>query len=336
MSIFIRLAFAGLVGVLCFSSATAQTVVSSNLLLVDPGSGHMAKLQVPALTGPLTYNLPNSNGTLLITNGSGVSSGWLLGGNDLSSAGPSDNKLGTSTTQDLILIAGNDGRMQLSNATSNVTLLDGTKLSFEETGGSNVSSFVAGAQSDDINYTLPTAAPAAGQVLTATNVTGPSPFAVTLGWENAIVTPVFKETTTDAATVDQDAYVELTDLTTSVFANAIYEFEIVLGNQNTNGTQNADIALEFPSGTATFVFEQMKTIAFMDYTSPTYISGSGSPAAVTGVVTRTTLHNYRIRGILKVGATAGDLKLMYKMNSGENGTRNFVIKAGSYLVLRSF
>ncbi len=46
----------------------------------------------------------------------------------------------------------------------------------------NFSSFVAGAQSTDINYTLPTAQPTANQVLTATAISGTGPYAVTLGW----------------------------------------------------------------------------------------------------------------------------------------------------------
>ena len=49
----------------------------------------------------------------------------------------------------------------------------------------NFSSFAAGVQSADINYTLPTSQPAANQVLTATAITGAGPYAVTLGWAAA-------------------------------------------------------------------------------------------------------------------------------------------------------
>ena len=252
MKTHLRCGFLAICTVLCFATSSAQTVVSSNLLLVDPGSGHMVKLQVPALSGPLTYSLPNSNGTLLITNGSGVSNGWLLGGNDLSAAGPTENRIGSTTAQDVVLIAADDGRMQLSNATSNVTLLDGTKLSFEEAGGTNFSSFVAGAQTSDINYTLPLTAPAAGQVLTATGVTGPSPFAVTLGWGSSGSAVTVKEVAADATNTSTTVYSTLSDLTTAVSANTDYQFELSFSADAQNNGDEMDLQFTFPSGTITY------------------------------------------------------------------------------------
>ena len=313
---------------LCIATSNAQTVVSSNLLLVDPGSGHMAKLQVPALTGPLTYSLPNSNGTLLITNGSGVSSGWLLGGNDLSSAGPADNKLGTTTTHDLVLIAGSDGRMQLSNATSNVTLLDGTKLSFEEAGGTNFSSFVAGAQTSDINYTLPTTEPAAGQVLTATNVTGPSPFAVTLGWGSSGSAVTVKEVAADATNTSTTVYSTLSDLTTAVSANTDYQFELSFSADAQNNGDEMDLQFTFPSGTITYTVMCLSNN--VDYEIATL---DASPAVVQDLNTQGTARFWKINGVVKIGATGGNLKLAFKKNAG-NATNQVRIFGGAYLSLR--
>jgi len=51
-------------------------------------------------------------------------------------------------------------------------------------GTTNYSSFQAGSQTSDINYTLPASQPATGQVLSATAITGAGPYAVTLGWAN--------------------------------------------------------------------------------------------------------------------------------------------------------
>ncbi len=49
--------------------------------------------------------------------------------------------------------------------------------------GAHYTSFVAGAQANNITYTLPTAQPSANQVLAAATITGSGPYNVTLGWQ---------------------------------------------------------------------------------------------------------------------------------------------------------
>jgi hypothetical protein len=67
------------------------------------------------------------------------------------------------------------------SVTGATTIKNGNEMRFEESGGSNYSSFKAGAQTADLEYTLPTSAPTAtNNVLKATTTTNP----LTLAWSN--------------------------------------------------------------------------------------------------------------------------------------------------------
>ncbi|MBS1903401.1 MAG: hypothetical protein JSS75_06850 [Bacteroidetes bacterium] len=72
-----------------------------------------------------------------------------------------------------------NGNVLISNNTNSAG-----SIALEEPSGSgtNVSKFVAQAQTADIVYTLPSAQPTANQVLTASSVSGAGPYAVTLAW----------------------------------------------------------------------------------------------------------------------------------------------------------
>ena len=324
MTSILRFGLLAISTVLCIATSNAQTVVSSNLLLVDPGSGHMAKLQVPALTGPLTYSLPNSNGTLLITNGAGVSSGWLLGGNDLS--GPADNRIGSTSAHDVILMANGNNLLQLSNATSNVTLLDGTKLSFEETGGTDVSSFVAGAQTSDINYTLPTTGPVAGQVLTATGVLGND---VTLGWSASNPSVVSKVVSADVNNTSNVTWVTLTDLTTALDANRVYRFDLTFSVSVVTNADDIDIQVSFPTGATTTCHMNRIDGA----TNTQVYANAASPISSLDLEVGTTATFFRVTGIIVTGGTAGNLTVDFKKNAA--GVNNGTFHQNSYLIVQN-
>ena len=65
---------------------------------------------------------------------------------------------------------------------ANLSVLNAGTFSLYESGSVNFSSFVAGAQANDLRYTLPTSQPTTNQVLTATAVSGSGPYDITLGW----------------------------------------------------------------------------------------------------------------------------------------------------------
>jgi len=87
-------------------------------------------------------------------------SGWLLSGN--SGTNPSNNYLGTSDAQDMVLRSNATERVRVYSG-GNVLLGNSNntaeELRFQEPSGSgsDYTSFIAGAQSANISYTLPTA-----------------------------------------------------------------------------------------------------------------------------------------------------------------------------------
>lgn len=319
MRIALRIAICFAVFLALSYTTTAQTVVSQHLLLVDPTTGHMIKLQVPALSGPLTLNLPTTNGTLITT-----ANGWALGGNDLSLAGPLQNQIGSTSASmtDVDLIAGGDIKLRVGATTGLVSLLDATGLAFQDGDETNVSTFTAGDQTANINYTLPTTQPAANDVLTATAVSGSGPYDVTLGWTGSIGRAVLSA---DISNIEDDVYAEMTDFKLAVEANTTYEVFMYLYNENVSGARNTDLQFTFPSGSMNVGATVYNTGAF---------TVSSSPATLSNLDTDTNPRLVIVHGILTIGATGGDLQTYFKMNSGEDGTRTVTFKTGSHLLLR--
>ncbi|MCO6466872.1 MAG: hypothetical protein J5I53_09680 [Bradyrhizobiaceae bacterium] len=239
----LRLAI-GIVGLfLSTQVVAAQTLVSQHLLLVDPTTGHMIKLEVPALTGPFTVTMPSSAGTLMTT-----TSGWALGGNNLGTPGPTDNRVGTTSNHDLVMVAGNDPKLSLSSTASDpIKILDGTGLAFQDADESNVSSFTPGDQSADIRYTLPTTQPATNTMLTATAVSGSGPYDVTLAWT---APTSYKEMAANESTTSNSVYEQLDALDIAVEANTTYIMEMYLFNQMSSIIYT-DVQFTFPSGVFT-------------------------------------------------------------------------------------
>src|SRR5205823_4518926 len=95
--------------------------------------------------------------------------------------------IGTTNTNDFVMATNGVEHARLTysatqpsfrlTAASNTA----TQLELQNPAGTFASTIKAGAQTGDINYTLPAAAPTANQMLAATAVTGTN---VTLGWSN--------------------------------------------------------------------------------------------------------------------------------------------------------
>ncbi|MCO6465065.1 MAG: hypothetical protein J5I53_00465, partial [Bradyrhizobiaceae bacterium] len=282
------------------------------------------KLQVPALSGPLTLNLPTSSGTLITT-----ANGWALGGNDLTGAGPSENRIGSTSAHDVLLVANGDPKLSISNAaTGPVTLLDGTGLSLQESGGSNVSTFTAGTQAADINYTLPTTQPAANDVLTATAVSGSGPYDVTLGWaagggSSSSTGTLASDFTISETTTETD----ITGVTVSLDANSTYEIDAVVVFELTAGNEDLRNILRGPAG----AFSWMRIV---DASSST-----GSSLSIEDNINRTDgdgSGTYAIHGFIRTFATSGNLKLTGRLVSNGGGTDTWTIKAGTFIKVKKF
>lgn len=157
----------------CAQMVVAQDSKFQRALIIPPGQQYGSFLESPTgLAGNQTFTFPSSGGTLLVSPSTGVSSAWLVGGNDVTST-PTLNKIGTTSAHDLQLVAGGAGnvRLTLDDALAAVTVNNGGQLRLEEAGGPNYSAFVAGAQTADITYRLPITAPTALQVLRANSTT---------------------------------------------------------------------------------------------------------------------------------------------------------------------
>src|SRR3989339_1632397 len=150
-------------GLLLSNSGTAGA-----LSFAEPGGTDVTAFVAQAQTGSLTYTLPagdGSNGQVLTTDGAGLlswstisggSAGWTVGAGVVYNT--TDNiGIGTSTPGQLLEVR--NGGLLLSNS--------GTAgaLSFAEPGGTDVTAFVAQAQTGSLTYTLPAGDGSSGQFL---------------------------------------------------------------------------------------------------------------------------------------------------------------------------
>lgn len=323
MRIALRIAICFAVFAALSYTATAQTVVSQHLLLVDPTTGHMIKLQVPALSGPLTLNLPTSSGTLLTT-----ANAWALGGNDLTGAGLSENRIGSTSPHDVVLVANGDPKLSISNAaTGPVTLLDGTGLAFQDADESNVSTFTAGDQTANINYTLPTTQPAANDVLTATAVSGSGPYDVTLGWAAGGSSSSTGTLASDFSITDTDTETDITGVTVSLDANSTYEIDAVVVFELTAGDRNLRNFFRGPTG------------AFCWFQILNQSGDEGNSFSIDQAINRSNGNGsgaYAIHGFIRTFATSGNLKLTGRLNNDNGGTDTWTIKAGTFVKVKKF
>jgi len=249
MRIALRCIVAGITLLFLGTVVQAQTLIGGKIQLFSSGVTPYTLIITPpaGLSSDVTYTLPTSSGTLLINSGSGVSNAWLLGGNDLS--GPADNRIGSTTAHDLILIAGGGSNTRLTLLNSvNAVEVNGGELRFVESGGTEYSSFKSGAQTNSITYTWPTTTPAVNEVLQATSVTGND---VVLGWEatggtTTTVTKSANQTTTN------NNYLDVQDIAIPMQPGKHYRFTIMLELQksaNGGGDPTAEIEWDAPAGT---------------------------------------------------------------------------------------
>jgi hypothetical protein len=140
-----------------------------------------------------TTNVNTASGNVNI--GSATGTNTILGTTNINTTGSQSTAIGNST-----------GTVTVTGATTfnnTTTLANATDLRFSEptASGSNYTSFVAGTQAADLQYTLPTAAPTStNRVLTATTYANP----MTLAWSNPNAEVVYGVDNTAAWTGAQD------------------------------------------------------------------------------------------------------------------------------------
>lgn len=306
-------------------SASGQSSKVNSLKVIPTGEEFGIFLNSPAgLLADQTFTLPSAGGTLLVSPSSGVSTAWLLGGNDVSST-PLLNQIGTTTPQDLQLVAGgaSNVRLTLDDATAAVTVNNGGELRLEETGGTNYSAFKAGTQSADITYTLPITAPTTGQVLQA----GATP--TNLEWATVVSpVPAYNITT---ANVTSNSAAWSNGVSVAVAANKTYLVEVRATFVPTSDA-NPDSQFRFaiPSGTIIGGYSTATAVsgdAIAAYTSDATVAVT-LPANGTFSLSENEEHTLFFSGTLTVGGTAGNVALEF---SNMDGTGSTVLRAGAFI-----
>lgn len=337
MQIALRCIVAGITLLFLGTVVQAQTLIGGKIQLFSSGAtSHTLIITPPVLSGNVTYTLPTSSGTLLVNSGSGVSNAWLLGGNDLS--GPADNRIGSTTAHDVVLIAGTgaapaNDRLTILSGTNAITNHDGGELRFAEptAGGSNYSAFKAGTQGNDITYTLPAATPGTNDVLTATAVSGND---VTLGWAapsgGGGLTPVTVEKSSNQI-FSNNGYANVTDLGFTMKPGKFYKFTIVLEMTKNNVGGNAvEGQLEWGGTPNTSVLNYVTSLGETGTRTTDNQDIAYIPSAGQQTVTE------RITGIIMYSGTANsNFQLRMRRSAAGGGganSRNLVINAtNSYI-----
>ncbi len=326
------------------NGGTGVSSYTAGDLLYASGSSAFSKLSVGA--NPNGYVLTLSSGLPAWEAASGGGgSGWGLSGNSLAGT----EVLGSTNAEPLVIETNGAERMRIlsggnvgigtinpgqSLEIKNGALLlsnGGTAQQLQLQGtGSGTSTFQSGAQSSTtINYTLPTAQPAANQVLAATAVSGSGPYAVTLGWASV---PIFVKKT---ANQDFTSTTPAGDnqLSVALVANATYTFDAFLSciDSNANGA-NGDVGLAVPTG-ATALYGVNSAAGL--YTLQN-IPSAGSAAAVIKVqlenVTSGDQNFIEMKGIVVTGSSSGNLQLKFGID--RTGTHfTMIVTQNSYLTV---
>ena len=141
------------------------------------------------------------------------------------------------------------GSLSITGTTSlgdNTTLASGTKMFFTGTAADpaarKTSSFTAGAQAADIAYTLPTVAPAVGQVLTSTDANGVLNWATPSTHSIGFTVPTDYYQAATGNTVFPSSSAAYTDGTIIIFQ----DFEAVKVRYSVSGVKDGDVVTATP------------------------------------------------------------------------------------------
>ncbi len=184
------------------------------------------------------------------------------------------------------------------------------------------SSFQAGAQTANINYTLPTSAPSANAQVLSSTTSG------TMSWmdlSTSVAGVQFKAKTVDEAITNTNTVQSDDDLLYSQPANQTWEYEFVLHvttNSATNGGYQYTVTA--PAGATVF----FGTSAYTTATAESVITSSGLTHSVASL-SNGTPNVVKLKGYVTTAATAGSVNLQWAqatMNANEAR-----VKTGSYL-----
>jgi hypothetical protein len=187
--------------------------------------------------------------------------------------------------------------------------------------GTNFTAFRAQAQASDITYTLPDAAGSPGQVLSIQSVSGSN---VTLQWGNASGAPTYIRKTSNQTVTSSTAYQNDNALVYSASANQVFEFEAYMFISGGNG--GIKIRVNIPSGASMKLYAELKKD---DQHHWVYGKLSSSTDEVAWTTIDNTWGYARIRGIITMGSSGGNVQIQWAQNSS-NATGT-TVEAGSYL-----
>ncbi|MBS1904501.1 MAG: hypothetical protein JSS75_12405 [Bacteroidetes bacterium] len=258
-------------------------------------------------TGALTFSTVNS-GTL--------SEAMRILGN---------NNIGIGLTTPSQLIEARNGNLLLSNnnATASSLMLQGTS--------SGVSSIKAGAQgTTTINYTLPTSQPSAGQVLSASSVSGSGPYNVSLGWSTSSGTgtaPEYAIKSADQSIANSATLTNDNDLSLAIGANETWEVSGELIATSASTTPDIKIAFTVPSGATLRIWLTGRVEDATTTEESRTLSSSGVGKSISITTSAATLIHFQ--GWVQNSSTSGNVTMQWAQNTS-SGTA-VVLKADSYM-----
>jgi hypothetical protein len=287
-------------------------------------SGTYASMSVTKVNGS---SWPSNAAGFLKNDGSGGLTWEAAGGGSVTGSGTSGtitkwtgtSAIGNSTITD-------NGSTVATTVDLKINGADKKLIFLENDGGTSVTSFKAGAQSGDINYTLPSAAPSANGAYLVSTTGG------VMSWMAPMVaTEADDKTVTNTVTLS-----DADDLVFSLEANTNYWVEGFLSFV-TGGDNRADTRVAF-GYTGTLQSSGMNiagsgTSVGSNKNSGYHFTSSGT--SQVGNVDIDEDHVIILQGWVKT-STAGTLKVQFAVGTAGGGTYTNTLKAGSTLKLTKF
>jgi len=286
----------------------AQTTITPKTQMFQSASPYTLSVEPEPLTGNVTVLLPATGGTLVSSTPGGVSTTWLLGGNDLAGPGPSDNRLGSTTAQDVRLIAGGGSNTRLTLLNSiNVIEVNGGELRFVESAGTKYSAFKAGSQTQDITYTLPVDLPTLYQNIATVSVSGTN---AQLGGRTGAHASNSK-TTADQST-SSTSFIDVNSMSVTLEPNKVYHIKCYLRANHADGNSDMDVQFVPPADATVWVsYQRLEgSVAAFASLKPGFIELTAIPISLP--TSSSNIGCYVLRGYVKTGTTGGTLQLQYR------------------------